>query len=294
MINIHHLELFYYAARAGGITAALRLIPYGIQQPAVSAQLGRLEESLGVKLFHRRPFSLTPAGREVYEHVAPFFANLSQLALRVRHDVQQRLRLAASASALRAEMPSLLKQLAAAAPGLEVTLREATQQVAERMLLAHEVDLAVVLLETKPVAGVRSEALLRLPLVLLVAADAPFRTAADVLRAAVQDGLPLISVARGEHLAQVFQRELSTRKIVWKARIEASGTDLVEDYVGHGFGVGVSLEVPGRTPSGKVRALRLRGFSPVVFGALWSGRLPAPATAFLDLARTQARALTKG
>ncbi|MCE9609873.1 MAG: LysR family transcriptional regulator [Chthoniobacter sp.] len=294
MINIHHLELFYYAARAGGITAALRLIPYGIQQPAVSAQIGRLEESLGVKLFHRRPFSLTPAGREVYEQVAPFFSNLSQLARRVRQDAQQRLRLAASASALREEMPELLQRLDRATPGLEVTLREATQPVAERMLLAHEIDLAVVLLESKPAAGVRAEPLLRLPLVLLVAVDSPFRTAAEVLRVAVRDELPLVSLARSEHLAQVFQRELASRKIVWKTRIEASGTDLIEAYVGHGFGVGVALEVPGRVPAAKVRALRLRGFPLVVFGALWSGRLPAPASAFLDLARERARALAGG
>ena len=35
-MNIHHLELFYYVARYGGITEAVRNIPYGIQQPAVS------------------------------------------------------------------------------------------------------------------------------------------------------------------------------------------------------------------------------------------------------------------
>jgi hypothetical protein len=29
----HHLELFYYVARFGGISEAVRNIPYGIQQP---------------------------------------------------------------------------------------------------------------------------------------------------------------------------------------------------------------------------------------------------------------------
>ena len=37
--NLHHLELFYHVARAGGITAAVRSMPYGIQQPAVSGQI---------------------------------------------------------------------------------------------------------------------------------------------------------------------------------------------------------------------------------------------------------------
>jgi DNA-binding transcriptional LysR family regulator len=57
-MNIHHLELFYYVARHGGIMPAVRNIPYGIQQPAVSGQVAQLEEDLDVTLFHRRPFSL--------------------------------------------------------------------------------------------------------------------------------------------------------------------------------------------------------------------------------------------
>ena len=62
-MNIHHLELFYYVAKFEGITAAVRKMPYGIQQPAVSGQILQLERDLGVKLFNRRPFALTPAGR---------------------------------------------------------------------------------------------------------------------------------------------------------------------------------------------------------------------------------------
>src|SRR2546421_12688001 len=59
-MNIHHLELFYFVAKHGGIAAAVRSIPYGMQQPAVSGQIAKLEESLGTKLFQRRPFALSP------------------------------------------------------------------------------------------------------------------------------------------------------------------------------------------------------------------------------------------
>ena len=79
-MNIHHLELFYYVARHGGITEAVRNIPYGIQQPAVSGQVAQLEEYLGVTLFQRRPFALTPAGEKLYQFVQPFFANLDLIA----------------------------------------------------------------------------------------------------------------------------------------------------------------------------------------------------------------------
>ena len=45
-MNVHHLELFYYVARHGGISSAVRHMPYGIQQPAVSSQVLQLEKTL--------------------------------------------------------------------------------------------------------------------------------------------------------------------------------------------------------------------------------------------------------
>ena len=47
MLNIHHLELFYYVARHGGISQAVRHMPYGIQQPTISSQMSLLEGGLG-------------------------------------------------------------------------------------------------------------------------------------------------------------------------------------------------------------------------------------------------------
>ncbi|HWB61047.1 MAG TPA: LysR family transcriptional regulator, partial [Chthoniobacteraceae bacterium] len=82
-MNVHHLELFYYVAKHGGISEAVRKMPYGIQQPAISAQILQLEESLNLILFQRRPFQLTPAGRELYEFVEPFFGRLDETARRL-------------------------------------------------------------------------------------------------------------------------------------------------------------------------------------------------------------------
>ena len=90
-MNIHHLELFYYVAKHGGIMPAVRNIPYGIQQPAVSAQVAQLEEHLGVTLFQRRPFSLTRQGTELYEFIRPFFENLTPMAEKLRGGIAQHL-----------------------------------------------------------------------------------------------------------------------------------------------------------------------------------------------------------
>ena len=95
-MNVHHLELFYYVARYEGITRAVRRMPYGIQQPAVSGQILELEKELGVKLFQRRPFKLTPAGRELYDFATPFFSQLDEVSSRLREEGAAHLRLAAA------------------------------------------------------------------------------------------------------------------------------------------------------------------------------------------------------
>ena len=83
-MNIHHLELFYYVARHGGISRAVRNMPYGIQQPAVSSQVLLLEEDLGAKLFERQPFRLTREGEELYAFIRPFFENLPAMGAKLR------------------------------------------------------------------------------------------------------------------------------------------------------------------------------------------------------------------
>ena len=95
-MNVHHLELFYYVAKHGGISAAVRAIPYGIQQPAVSGQMGKLEEDLGVKLFERSPFKLTTTGMRLFAHVQPFFEGLEAVGERMREAVAPRLRVGAA------------------------------------------------------------------------------------------------------------------------------------------------------------------------------------------------------
>src|SRR5437764_12997559 len=107
-MNIHHLELFYYVARHGGISEAVRDIPYGSPQPAMSGQVIQLEEFLGVTLFQRRPFALTSAGEELYQFIKPFFENLNPMADKLRGGISQQIRIGASEVVLRDYLPPVL------------------------------------------------------------------------------------------------------------------------------------------------------------------------------------------
>ncbi|WP_372884133.1 LysR substrate-binding domain-containing protein [Shimia sp.] len=65
-----HLIFFEAAARLGSFTKAAREL--NVQQPAVSAAIRQMEESLGVRLFLRahRAVTLTPAGERLFSDVS--------------------------------------------------------------------------------------------------------------------------------------------------------------------------------------------------------------------------------
>ena len=287
-MNVHHLELFYYVAKHGGIGPAVRRIPYGIQQPAVSGQILALESFLGEKLFQRRPFALTPAGQRLAEFIAPFFDNLDEVSAELRGVAGRRLRLAASAQALRDHVPGLLRQMRATAPALQLSLHEANQEQAEDLLQRQEIDLAITELADKPAPGLRAHTLLELPLVLLVPKTSPIKSSRELWSAEV---VPHGLIAYGDHqtLACQFHAELRRRGHRWPLAIEATSMDLVETYVAEGFGIGLGVHVPGGRKHPGLKALALPGFKPLVVAALWQGNLPPLPEAFLELVKARAK-----
>src|SRR5258707_14472417 len=123
-MNVHHLELFYYVARHGGIMPAVRNIPYGIQQPAVSSQISQLEEFLGVTLFQRRPFALTPDGEKLYEFIRPFFANLAQIGGEFPGGQARRIPHWAATLSLRGQLRGLFQSLPTEISRVKISLAE--------------------------------------------------------------------------------------------------------------------------------------------------------------------------
>lgn len=272
-MNIHHLELFYYVARFGGISEAVRNMPYGIQQPAVSGQILQLEESLGTSLFQRRPFLLTPQGEELFQFIKPFFANLETVAGKLRGGVAQHIRIGASEIILRDHLPGVLQVIRKQFPKLKVTLREGYHPQLESWLAAQELDVAITLLDGKPPAGVKQIPLISLPLVLLVEQRSPVKSAAELWRRDRLDDA-LISLPTNEAIYKNFQLGLEKLGVDWFTAIEVSTVELVETYVANGYGIGLSVQLPQFRHSDKVRVLPLPAdpFTPVTIGALWQGR----------------------
>ncbi len=287
-MNIHHLELFYYVARHGGITEAVRNIPYGIQQPAVSGQVAQLEEYLGVTLFQRRPFALTPAGEKLYHFVQPFFANLDLIAGELQGGKARQIRIGATTIVLREHLPEVFQNVRKRFPNLKISLREGYPAEFESLLQKEELDLAVTAIEKKPAAGLHSLALVELPLVLLVEKNSRV-TAADQLWHRDKIEEPLLCLPAVEAVCKNFQHGLARLGVDWFPSIEVSSLDLIETYVANGFGIGVSVQVPKAKLSPNVRAVPLPDFAPVVLGAMWRGKTSALLQAFLDEMQLRAK-----
>jgi len=271
-MNIHHLELFYFVAKHGGIAAAVRNIPYGIQQPAVSGQIAKLEESLGIKLFQRRPFALSPAGVELFEFIKPFFDNIEIVSAKLRQNRSPQLRIAAPSIVLHDYVPELLQKLRAKFPEFRLYLHEAARAEAERLLLARDVDLAITVIEKKSRAGIQVQPLLELPLILLVHKKSRLARAEELWK---HDKIEetLITFPRSDPIHASFQRGLERIGVEWFCGIEVNSARLIERYVVSGYGIGLAVAVPGFKPAAGVRVLRLPDFPPVVVGASWSGKL---------------------
>jgi len=290
-VNIHHLELFYYVAKHGGIMPAVRNIPYGIQQPAVSSQIAQLEEFLGVKLFHRRPFALTAEGKKLYAFVQPFFSNLEKMAAELQGGRARRIRIGAATIVLREHLPELFQSVRGKFFGLKLSLREGSPAELEEMLQRDEIELAVTVVEKKTAPGIHALALLELPPVLLVPKNSAVKSAEELWRRDTIDE-PLICFPPGEPLSRNFQAQLNKLGVDWFPSIEAGSADLIEAYVASGLGIGLSAAIPKKIFSAKVRVLPLDGFPPVVIGALWRGRKTPLLEAFLEEMRLRARRLS--
>ncbi len=290
-MNIHHLELFYYVARHGGIMQAVRNIPYGIQQPAVSGQVAQLEEYLGVTLFQRRPFALTPPGQKLYHFIQPFFSNLEAVASDLQGGRVQHVRIGASTTVLRDHLPEVFQNVRRKYPNLKIALREGYHPDLESLLHREELDLAVTLIQKRAGPGIHSLELLKLPLVLLVEKNSKV-TAAEQLWKRDKIEERLICLPEAEAISKHFQQGLARLGVDWFPSIEVSSVDLIETYVANGFGIGVSVLVPKASVCPNVRALPLPDFEPVVLGALWRGQTSALVQALLEEMRLRAKRLS--
>ncbi|MFV8754580.1 LysR family transcriptional regulator [Nannocystaceae bacterium ST9] len=196
---IDELSHFLQIAEQGTFTKAAKRAH--LSQPALTAAIQRLEQTMGAKLFDRGRggVQLTAAGQALVPHARAVLTSIADgrravdevLALRAGE-----VRLGAGATSCTYLLPPLLFEFRARFPGLHLTLREATSAEALDAIEAGELDLAVV----AGVDGVRERQTLTLEhwrddaMVLVAAPSLAAELAGDPSRI---DRAPFVAFSRG-------------------------------------------------------------------------------------------------
>jgi DNA-binding transcriptional LysR family regulator len=289
----HQLELFYHVAKSKGVTRAVRQMPYGIQQPSISAQVNALERDLGVTLYERRPFKLTAAGEELFKFVEPFFGRMGEVREKLQGAAQ--LRIGASPIVLRDYLSPVIASIRKQFSRVNIILRALNQPELIAGIEQDEFDVVISLLPENLSAIVQSEMLMELPLILLAPRKSRIASADELLRKGKVEE-PLIALGPNELVCQCFQQTLAKLGVSWLPSIEMDSLELIENFVEAGYGLGLSVQCPeGKTFSSKLKMIELPGFPRLRFGLLHrriSNSNEGVKGAFLQEVRKQAARLS--
>lgn len=146
-MNLHALRIFVEVARRGSVTAAADAL--SISQPAVSAQIRKLENELDIPLVapDGRGISLTEEGRFLYEQASRLYdwekEIESQLA-EMKEGTKGRLRLTSTFLPSHYLVPQWLASFKQKHPQVEVDIRTGNSQKSIERLLRCEADLAII------------------------------------------------------------------------------------------------------------------------------------------------------
>jgi DNA-binding transcriptional LysR family regulator len=145
-VEIPQVEAFIAVVTYGGFRRAADALR--ITQPAISARIKRLEESLGVTLSERGRVgpALSPAGRALRPHAEQLLHALAR-ARQAVHDLRPAtggaITIAAALSICTYLLPDVLKRFQASHPRTLITVRSGHSKEVLEMVLAGEAELGL-------------------------------------------------------------------------------------------------------------------------------------------------------
>lgn len=261
-MNPHHLELFYYVARHGGISRAARAMPYGIQQPAISGQILKLEQELHTRLFERLPFRLTLHGNRLYQHIRGFFDGLESIAREITAPDTPLLRVGASQLVVAHYMPEIAETVRKRA-GRDIRFAFQTGTASDLIAAGQNGTLDVIVTAVdRPPPTMQATVVRQLPLVLLQSNKEPV-VRLPALLATGRARPQLIEPVGVVPLCRRFEEGLQARGVAWGPTMTVSTIELVPWFVAQGHGIGLCLDLPLLTRQRGVRRVPLPEFGTV-------------------------------
>ena len=239
-MQLHQLEYFLAVARHLHFTRAADELH--VAQPSVSQQIRKLEDELGVRLFHRmkRGVALTPAGETLLPWARRVLADID----RARADVQEltglrrgRLAVGATPSVSTTLLPAALATFHTRHSGVSLTLREAGSGDLVGQLEQGELDLAAIILPIRhPI--LETTPLLEEELVLAVPLGHDLADRATVGIAELRE-VPLVMFREGYDLREATLAACRRAGFEPRAALDGGEMDSVLRFVAAGLGVAI-------------------------------------------------------
>lgn len=144
LVEIRDLRALLAVVRSGSFTTAASELGY--TQSAISQQVAALEAELGHRLLLRRPVRPTPAGERLAEHAVRILLRLEVARSELTHLDQGpvEIRVAVCPLAAPGVLAAALRELRAANPRLQVTVRSVDARAAVADVASGRVDVALV------------------------------------------------------------------------------------------------------------------------------------------------------
>lgn len=290
-MNLNHLRVFASVAQHGSLTRAARALH--VSQPAISKQLGDLEEDLGALLVDRLPrgVRLTAAGEVLYSHAQRILSaeRAAESELRDLAGLEAgRLSIGASTTVGSYYVPSLFGELHRAHPRLELELRIANTAAIQDAVLENRIDLGM----TEGLINDEALEVETLAADELVAIAAPGHPALEraPMSARALVTLPLLMREVGSGSREVVEQALLDRGLTPQPIMALGSTEALKNAVLHGLGVAIVSRLTveyelrtGRLSELALSDLRIRRTLRLV---TLRGKRPSPAAnAFLALVR---------
>lgn len=145
-VTLRQLQAFCTVARLGSFTRAASVLH--VTQPALSVQIGQLEDALGLRLFDRttRAVTITSVGRELLPRAERTLAELSGIVDTASGMATRnvgRVVVAALPSVASSFMPEAMATFRASHPGIDLVLRDGLGAKIADLLRSGEVDFGV-------------------------------------------------------------------------------------------------------------------------------------------------------
>jgi DNA-binding transcriptional LysR family regulator len=240
-MDLRQLSYFVAVAEEGQFTRAASRV--SVAQPAVSAQIRRLERELGEPLFHRdrRQVSLTVAGEALLPHARAALAaaerGRDEIAS-LRGMLHGRLRVGIAGPVDR-RFAEALGDFHRMHPAVEISL---TQEHNEPLLEAvgnGDFDAAIVGVGAQPLPPrIRARVVATEPLVLAVRRDDPLGRRKSVTLAQLREH-PIVTLVRGSGLRAVLENACRDAGFVPQITAEAGELSSLVELAGEGLGAAV-------------------------------------------------------